>query len=131
VALCAATCLLEPSLHDGAVYEISGPELLSFRDIAALAAEINDVPIEYVPVTPEERLAMFDAMGVPRTFKEGAAAHPDAHMWASDEMISADLAFAQGYHAILSHHVTFITGRQPHTLRAVFEYCRGKSYEDC
>lgn len=131
VALCAATCLIDPALHDGAVYEISGPELLSFRDITAIAAESFGVPIDYVPVTPAERLAMFDAMGIPRTFNADMVAHPDAHMWASDEMISADMAFAQGFHAIMSHHVEFITGKKPYSVRDIFEFCRGKSYDQC
>ena len=38
IALAATHCLLEPALHAGATYEISGPELLGFREIAALAA---------------------------------------------------------------------------------------------
>jgi len=50
-------------------------------------------------------------------------------MWASDEMVSADIAFSQNFHAILSGHVEFITGRKPHALREVFEFCRGKTYD--
>jgi NAD(P)H dehydrogenase (quinone) len=131
IALCAATCLLEPTLHDGAVYEISGPELLSFRDIAALAAATYGVPIEYVPVTPEQRFAIFDAMGIPRKFTADMAAHPDAHLWCSEEMVTADIAFGQDFHAILSHHVQFITGKKPYSLREVFEFCKGRDYNDC
>lgn len=131
IALCAATCLIEPELHNGAIYEISGLELVSFRDIAALTAEIYDVPIEYKPVTPEQRYEIFDAMGVPRHYSDDMAAHPDAHMWASDEMVTADIAWSMGFHAILSHHVKFITGKDPYTLREVYGFCKGKTYDDC
>lgn len=131
IARCAAVCLLEPALHAGATYEISGPELVGFRDIVALAAETYGVPIRYVPVTPEQRYELFDAMGVPRKFDKAMAAHPDAHMWCSEEMVTADMAFAMNFHAILSHHVAFITGRAPASLREVFARCKGKEYDAC
>lgn len=131
IALCAAICLMEPEMHNGATYEISGTELFSFRDIAALTAEVYNVPIEYRPVTPEQRYAIFDAMGIPRHYTDDMTAHPDTHMWPSEEMVTADIAWGMGFHAILSHHVQFITGKAPYTLREVFEFCKGKSYDNC
>jgi NAD(P)H dehydrogenase (quinone) len=131
IALCAATCLLEPDRHNGAIYEITGPQLLTFREIAAMAAEIYGIPIEYVQVSEQQRFAMFDAMGIPRKFSEDMAAHPDAHKWCSEEMVTADIAFQQDFHALLSHHVRFITGKEPYSLREVFAFCKGKDYSDC
>ncbi|MDB5663023.1 MAG: NAD(P)-dependent oxidoreductase [Sphingomonas bacterium] len=131
IARCAATCLINPDWHSGAVYEITGPELVSMRQIAALAAETYAVPIDYVEVSVEERYAMFDALGIPRTYNEEMNAHPDAHLWCSEEMVTADIAFQQDFHAILSHHVEMITGRKPHSLRDVFEFCKGKRYDEC
>jgi hypothetical protein len=57
VARCAATCLLRPESHVGAVYEITGAELLSFADIARIDSEVHGVPIKYVPVSADERFA--------------------------------------------------------------------------
>jgi NAD(P)H dehydrogenase (quinone) len=131
IARTAVACLLAPARHNGAVYEITGPDLLSFREIAVMASEVYGVPIRYVPVTVDARYAMLDAMGVPRTYAEGMEGHPDAHLWCSEEMVSADIAFQSGYHAILTHHVEFITGEKPATLRAVFDRCKGKDYNDC
>jgi NAD(P)H dehydrogenase (quinone) len=131
IARTAVACLLDPARHDGAVYEITGPELLSFRDIAAMASEVYGVPIRYVPVSVAARYAMLDAMGVPRKFTEGMDGHPDAHLWCSEEMVSADIAFQAGYHAILTHHVEFITGEKPASLRDVFDRCKGRNYNDC
>jgi NAD(P)H dehydrogenase (quinone) len=131
IARTAVACLLDPARHDGAIYEITGPELVSFRDIAAMASEVYGVPISYQSVSVETRYAMLDAMGVPRTYAEGMDGHPDAHLWCSEEMVSADIAFQAGYHAILTHHVEFITGEKPATLRVVFERCKGKDYNDC
>jgi NAD(P)H dehydrogenase (quinone) len=131
IALCAAICLIEPELHSGATYEISGTEFFSFRQIAAMAAQVYQVPIEYVPVTPEQRYAIFDAMGIPRQYSDDMVAHPDAHVWPSEEMVTADIAWSMGFHAIMSHHVRFITGKDPYTLREVFEFCKGKTYDNC
>lgn len=131
IARTAVACMLNPTRHDGAAYEVTGPDLVSFRDIAAMASEVYGVPIRYVPVSVEERYAMLDAMGVPRQYAEGMDGHPDAHLWCSDEMVTADVAFQAGYHGILTHHVEFITGQKPRSLREVFELCKGKDYNDC
>ena len=131
IARTAVACMLDPARHDGAVYEVTGPDLVSFRDIAAMASEVYGVPIRYVPVSVEERYAMLDAMGVPRQYAEGMDGHPDAHLWCSEEMVTADVAFQAGYHGILTHHVEFITGQKPRSLREVFELCKGKDYNDC
>jgi NAD(P)H dehydrogenase (quinone) len=131
IALCAASILRDPQPHDGAVYEISGPELVTFPQIAALTSEIYNSRIEFVRVTAEERYRELDAMGVPRRYSEDMDSHPDAHLWCSEEMVTADLAFSQDFHAILSRHVHFITGKEPYTLREVYEFCKGKDYNDC
>jgi NAD(P)H dehydrogenase (quinone) len=131
IARAAVACLLDPARHDGAVYEITGPDLVSFRDIAAMASEVYGVPIRYVSVSVDERYAMFDAMGVPRKFTDDMDGHPDAHLWCSEEMVTADIAFQVGFHSILTHHVEFITGQKPASLRDVFDRCKGMDYNDC
>ncbi|WP_298284186.1 SDR family oxidoreductase [Novosphingobium sp.] len=131
IARTAVACMLDPARHNGAVYEVTGPDLVSFRDIAAMASEVYGVPIRYVPVSVDQRYALLDAMGVPRQYAEGMDGHPDAHLWCSEEMVTADIAFQAGYHGILTHHVEFITGQKPRSLREVFELCKGKDYNDC
>jgi NAD(P)H dehydrogenase (quinone) len=129
VARAAAACLLDPERHAGAVYEITGPELLNFEQISALGAEVYGNPIQYLPVTAEQRLAFFDSIGIPRTYDPDMPPSPDGHMWASDELISAEVAIADGYQALLSHHVTQITGRIPKSLRAVMEDAKSVRYD--
>jgi NAD(P)H dehydrogenase (quinone) len=128
VACSAATCLLETERHAGAVYEITGTELLDFHDIAAIGSDVHDVPITYVPVSADERLAFFDSVGIPRTYDPSMPPSADGHLWASDELVSAEVAIAEGYQAILSHHVKHITGREPESLRAVAERCKSLLY---
>lgn len=111
IALCAATCLLEPDKHSRVNYEITGPELLSFRDIADMFSRLYRVPIGYKVITPKQMFEAFDAWGIPRGYDEDST-HPAAS-YGSEEIVSAYEAFDQGYHAILSHHVEYITGRKP------------------
>ncbi|MEV4240845.1 SDR family oxidoreductase [Nocardia sp. NPDC050408] len=130
VANCAAACLVEPGRHAGAVYEITGPELFNFENIARLGSEVFGVPIKYERVTSDERLAFFDSVGIPRTYDPSMPPSPDGHMWASDELVSAEVAVAEGYQALLSHHVKLITGREPESLRTVMERVKTRRYDE-
>lgn len=105
--------------HEGATYEVTGPELLSFRDAAALAAEIGGKPIEFLVVSHEEKQAEFDAAGIPRRYVEGML-HERSGPWASDEMMSYERALGAGYFAVCSGHVELVTGRRATSLREVF-----------
>jgi NAD(P)H dehydrogenase (quinone) len=129
VVRCVTECLLNVEHHAGSVYEISGPELLGLAEIAALASEHHGTTIAYDPVSPEERLAFLDSIGYPRTYDPDMPLSADGHMWASDELVSADIAIAQGYQCILSSHVEMITGRKPEPLREVFVRCGDKRYD--
>lgn len=130
IAHCAVKVLLDPAWHNGAIYELSGPELLTFRDIAKITSDVYGVPIEYQPISAEEKFAMLDAMGVPRTYHVDNPVHEYAQSWCSEEMVNADLGFAQGFHEILTGHVEMITGVKPMPLREVFELYKGMDYND-
>lgn len=110
----AAVAVLTSPGHEGAVYEITGPELLNFADVAALAAELSGKPVQYVVVSDEERLAIFDAAGIPREFEEGMEG------WASTEMVSYEHSLREHFFAILTHHFKMITGHHPRNLHEVF-----------
>jgi NAD(P)H dehydrogenase (quinone) len=119
-----AATVLTTAGHEGAIYEVTGPELLSFRDAARLASEVSGRPIEFVVVSHEEKQAEFDAAGIPRRYVEGAL-HAQSGPWASDEMMSYERAIGEGYFAICSKHVQLVTGRPALTLREVFLANRG------
>lgn len=131
ITACAVECLLDQARHGGAVYEITGAELVTFRQIVKMMSRYYDRPIEYVGQTVEERYAYFDALGVPRRYREGMASHPHAHLWCSEEMVTAEMAFEADFHALLSHHVRFITGRDPAPLDEIFQRCKGLDYNAC
>lgn len=129
VARCAAACLMAPDLHTGRVYEITGPELLNFYQIAAMASEIHAASLEYRPVTEHQRLEFFDAVGIPRTYDPNMPPSPDGHLWASDELVSAEVGLAEGFQALMSQHVKQITGRDPEPLRSVMDRVREVRYD--
>ncbi|HTV79166.1 MAG TPA: NAD(P)H-binding protein [Steroidobacteraceae bacterium] len=119
----SAVAVLTTPGHEGAVYEITGPELLSFKDCARVAAEVTGKPIRFVNVPHETMQARFDAAGVPRRHIEGTV-HKAAGAWGSEEMMSYERGIREGYFAVASHHVKLLTGRPARSLRQVYEATR-------
>jgi NAD(P)H dehydrogenase (quinone) len=116
---CAVAVLTTPN-HEGAVYEITGPELLTFGDCARIAAEVTGKPIKFVNVSHAAMQARFDAAGVPRRHIEGTV-HAAAGAWGSEEMMSYERGIREGYFAVASHHVKLLTGHPARSLREVYE----------
>jgi NAD(P)H dehydrogenase (quinone) len=119
----SAVAVLTTPNHEGAVYEITGPELLSFADCARIAAEVTGKPIRFVNVSHEAMQARFDAAGVPRRHIEGTL-HQAAGAWGSEEMMSYERGIREGYFAVASHHVKLLTGHPALSLRQVYEATR-------
>jgi NAD(P)H dehydrogenase (quinone) len=113
IAACAAAILLEPQNHRNVSYEITGPELISFRELSERFAAMYDRPIEFVTLTPDQMWARFDEWGVPRI---GDPSAPSPHCFGSNELVENYIAWDQLYHAVVSRHVEFITGRAPKPL---------------
>ncbi|MFI6644755.1 NAD(P)H-binding protein [Streptomyces sp. NPDC050504] len=67
LAEAAATILTAPddAGHVGQVYELSGPEALTFREATATVAEAAGRTVEYVELTPEEYRTELREAGVP------------------------------------------------------------------
>lgn len=114
----AAAVLLNSAQHANAIYEITGPELLSFADLARLCSEASGKPIAYINVSHDEKLAIFDAMGVKRDYEEGMV-NENTSAWASNEMITYEMAIKQQFFSLCSRHVELITGRKALTVREV------------
>ncbi|HET9654551.1 MAG TPA: SDR family oxidoreductase [Kineosporiaceae bacterium] len=114
-AACGAQVLLS-SGHENKAYDITGPQLLSFRDAAALVSEIGGRPVDYAVISDEQLYAAFDAMGVPRRPVED----PNVPIpWCSDDMVSFERAIREGQLAVLSDDVRTILGRAPRSLAEV------------
>jgi uncharacterized protein YbjT (DUF2867 family) len=64
VAAVAVAALTEEG-HDGRTYELTGPRLLTFTDVATAISAATGRTVRYVPVSPEEYAAAAVAQGVP------------------------------------------------------------------
>lgn len=115
---CAASVLLGAG-HEGQIYNITGPELQTFGQVAAMMAQITGRPVEFVTVTDEEQYAMFDAMGIPRrpVDDQTVAGIP----WNSDDMVTFGQAIREGFLAVCSADVERLTGRPARSVRQMIE----------
>jgi NAD(P)H dehydrogenase (quinone) len=113
-----AAAVLTNSGHEGRTYEITGPELLSYRDVAALASRIVARPIEYVVIDDEEMLEMLAAAGVPKAYVEGMNT-AGIGTSSGEDIVSYERGIREGFFAVQSAHVRQILGRAPLTVRDV------------
>lgn len=112
----SAVAVLTSEGHRNTVYEITGPELLTFREISQMIAELAGRPIEYIPVDDEGMYAFFDSLGIPRSAdSEGVV---NGFPWCSDDMTSVERALRLGCMEVISDHVKLLTGREPQSLRS-------------
>jgi NAD(P)H dehydrogenase (quinone) len=102
VARAAAAALIKAL---GGRFDLTGPELLTTRQIAAIIADVFGKKIEVVPVSDEQLLAGLVAAGVPRPFAELGVAF-DANTRAGKIDIRSDA-------------VAKLTGKPPASLRDV------------
>ena len=65
VAAAAAAVLTEGAAHDGRTYDLTGPEALSFDEVAAQLAEVSGRPVSYVRETVDEAYASRSGYGAP------------------------------------------------------------------
>ena len=101
VADVAARVLLEVGQHDGLTYGLTGPEALSFNEIAALLST-PDRTVTYVDETLQEAYASRAVYGAPD--------------WQVDAWVSTYTAIAQGDAEVVSGDVERITGRPARSL---------------
>lgn len=100
VAAVAARVLTEDG-HEGQSYDLTGPEALSFYDVAAQLSAATGREITYVPVTPDEFRRGARAAGLPE--------------WLVDALALLNDHFAAGRAAAVTATVREITGKEPRT----------------
>lgn len=123
-ARAAAGVLSNTKAHENAIYEITGPTLLSMADITRICSEAAGKPITYKNVSHDEKLAIFDAMGVNREYEEGMM-NENTNAWASNEMITYEMAIKQQFFSLCSNHVGLITGQRSLSLQEVIRQQSG------
>jgi len=98
-------------------YDVTGPELLTQRQVGELIAEISGAPLEIVNLSDEEMYAMWDAAGVPREATDDFSHSPVP--WCSHDMVTFGEAIREGRMARLSDTVQQLTGHRGKTMREV------------
>ena len=115
---CAVAVLTTPG-HENRIYNITGPDLQSFDEVAALVREITGCPLEHVKLDDERQYAMFDAMGIPRRPVDDQ--YVGGIPWNSDDMVTFGRAIREGYLAIRTDDVETLTGRKARSTREMIE----------
>lgn len=115
----SAVAVLTGSGHEGQIYNITGPDLQDFGEVAAILSEVTGVTVSYVPVDDDQQYAIFDAMGIPRrpVDDQSVAGIP----WNSDDMVTFGAAIREGFLAIRSDDVERLTGRPARSVRQMIE----------
>ncbi|HTW76080.1 MAG TPA: SDR family oxidoreductase [Steroidobacteraceae bacterium] len=100
VAAVAKAALIGPG-HENMAYELTGPELLSFDDMADILAEVLGRAIRRVNLTGPQQAEIFSRMGLPK--------------YTVDGLVETFSLVRAGRFAYLTKDVEKATGRQPRT----------------
>ncbi|MGF0314410.1 NmrA family NAD(P)-binding protein [Nocardia fluminea] len=95
VAAVAVTALRSPA-HAGRILTLTGPELMSGHEQAAVLAEILGRPIEVTDIPEGDTRAFMIAAGLPPAFVEGAAVGQSFVRHGHNETITDDIEQALG-----------------------------------
>ncbi|WP_061300267.1 SDR family oxidoreductase [Herbidospora cretacea] len=105
VAAVAASVLQDPSAHEGATYDLTGPELLTMADVASVLSEVRGSPVTFENETLDEAYA--------------SRAKYDAPDWAVAGWVTSYAAIGAGELDVVTDHVMKVTGHPPLSLAQV------------
>jgi NAD(P)H dehydrogenase (quinone) len=111
----AAAVVLSTSGHDGKIYEITGPELVSPEDVARTLGDVSGKPIKVVNLTDAEYLDELAGYGIPKEY--------------ANLLTSLNKAVREGVLSVRSADFERLTARKPKSLREVIEENRAKLLE--
>ncbi|WP_329259943.1 SDR family oxidoreductase [Actinoallomurus sp. NBC_01490] len=103
VSATAAAVAMAPSRHAGRVYPLTGPELVTYADVAKELTEALGHEVEYRRISPDEHRSAMIQAGVPEP-----VATSNAQVFG---------LIAEGDAAWLTDDVTSVTGDPPRSLR--------------
>ena len=99
----AAVCALTEEGHGHHIYDLTGPEALSYDAVADAISQAIGKKVSYVHVPPEYAKKQMVADGVPR--------------WLVDDMIILFASFREGYGATVTNAVEEVSKQRPRTFR--------------
>jgi len=113
--IASAVAVLTGANHEGQTYNITGPDLQTFEQVAQILGQITGIPIAYTSVSDEDQYAIFDALGIPRRPVDDQSIH--GIPWNSDDMVSFGQAIREGFLEIRSDDVQRLTGQPARSVR--------------
>jgi uncharacterized protein YbjT (DUF2867 family) len=105
IAAAAAAVLTDPAPHDKRTYDLTGPEALTFTEMAATVASVTGRAVSYDNETMDEAYASRASYGAPQ--------------WQVEAWVSTYTAVAAGALAAVSPAVEQLTGRPATSLDAL------------
>lgn len=105
IAACAFQ-FLQSDAHNGRTVTLSGPEAVSFTQIADALTRVLGKPVSYIDLPPEQMVANMKSSGMPAGYAE--------------VMVQLMLQFSTGAGAAVSSGVTDILGRQARSIEQFF-----------
>lgn len=102
IADVAEVVLLDPT-HDGATFDLTGPDLVTMADVAAILTEVTGTPVRFVDETVDEAYGSRASYGAPDYEVTG---------W-----VTTYLAIREGELDVRSDDVTAVTGHPPTSVR--------------
>jgi NAD(P)H dehydrogenase (quinone) len=99
----AAAAALASSDSSNKTWNITGPDLVTYAELAKLASDLTGRPVSFEAVTPEERVAQLIAAGTPE--------------FIAKLLVSSQKAIAEGKMGTPTTAVKELTGREPMTVR--------------
>ncbi len=103
IAACAAECAMSEQ-WDGQTFELTGPEAISYFDVAAILGELMGKSITYAPMSPGDMYSMIAGSGWGD--------------WMAALARDYGQAYASGWGDFRTKNVTKITGQQPRNFQS-------------
>ena len=94
-----AVCALTEAGHERRIYDLTGPQSLSFDEVADALSEATGKKISYVHVPPDYARKHLMAIGLPR--------------WLAEDMLVLCASFREGYGSVVSSAVEDVTRKPP------------------
>ena len=110
IAAAIVQTLLDDTAHTGKAYTLTGPESLSFDQVAENFSSVLGRSVQYVDQSPEEFKAYMLAWGQPE--------------WLADTFNEMFALYRTGWGAEVTEDFTSITGREPRTFKQFIQDTR-------
>ncbi|MCP5144026.1 MAG: SDR family oxidoreductase [Gammaproteobacteria bacterium] len=115
----SAVAVLTGTGHENKIYNITGPDLQTFEEVAELITSITGRKVEVVQTSDEGMYAMWDAMGIPR--KPVDDQYVKGIPWNSEDMVTFEASIREGWLEVATDDVEKLTGHKARSVRQMIE----------